>query len=211
MSFSKLTTGAGIYLIPEWGAEWNAAYDADSKVNMSNGTRTSVVENVVGGPGSDDIEGGKDDNTLRPGGGATDYLYDWGGYDGDSKYEAIPVSNDTYKSFTANTGTDYVTDYGGTADVVDLKEYESSGVYVDKIDLDKDGTEESFSLTMPDNTKVILVGYFSKYGEGQEGKIEEIRFADDTISEAATQDMSAASTREGSGNVTAQDLAAEAQ
>jgi hypothetical protein len=104
-----------------------------------------------------------------------------------------------------------VTDFGGTADVVDLKEYESSEVYVDTIDLNNNGTEESLQLTMPNDTKVIVVGYFINYYTGQEGKIEEIRFADDTISDAQTQDVSAATAREGSGNVTAQDLAAEAK
>lgn len=214
-SFSRLTAGVNVYLIPEWGKDWNAVYDAadDStlRVGMSTATRDSRIENVVGGAGEDYVAAGKENNILRPGGGATDQLRDYGGYDGTTSYPAIPVSDDTYKSFTSNTGTDYVIDFGGTADVVDLKEYESSEVYVDTVDVDNNGTEESLRLTMPDNTEVIVVGYFTNYYTGQEGKIEEIRFSDDTISEAATTDMSAASTREGSGNVTAQDLATEAQ
>ncbi len=214
LSFSRLTAGVNVYLIPEWGEDYNAVYDDDDttlRVGMSTSTRDSLVENIVGGAGEDYIAGGKDSNVLRPGGGATDNLRDWGGYDGSTSFPAIPVSNDIYKSFSANTGTDYVTDYGGTADVIDLKEYESSEVYVDTADLNNNGTEESLLLTMPDNTEVIVVGYFINYYTGQEGKIEEIRFADDTISEAATQDMSAASASEGSGNVTAQDLATEAK
>ncbi|MBA3471615.1 MAG: M10 family metallopeptidase C-terminal domain-containing protein [Rubrobacter sp.] len=215
LSFSRLTAGVNVYLIPEWGEDYNAVYDAadDStlRVGMSTSTRDSLVENVAGGAGADYIAGGKGDNVLRPGGGATDNLRDWGGYDGSTSFPAIPVSNDTYKSFSANTGTDYVTDYGGTLDIVDLKEYESSEVYVDTIDLNNSGTEESLQLTMPNDTEVIVVGYFINYYSGQEGKIEEIRFADDTISDAQTQDVSAASAREGSGNVTAQDLAAEAK
>ena len=67
------------------------------------------------------------------------------------------------------------------------------------------------SLSREQVREVVVVGYFINYYTGQEGKIEEIRFADDTISDAQTQDISAASTREGSGNVTAQDLAAEAK
>jgi Ca2+-binding RTX toxin-like protein len=215
LSFSKLTAGVNVYLIPEWGEDYNAVYDAadDStlRVSMSTTKKDYLIENVAGGAGADYIAGGKDDNVLRPGGGATDNLRDWGGYDGSTSFPAIPVSNDTYKSFSANTGTDYVTDFGGTLDIVDLKEYESSEVYVDTIDLNNNGTEESLQLTMPNDTKVIVVGYFINYYTGQEGKIEEIRFADDTISDAQTQDVSAASAREGSGNVTAQDLAAEAK
>ncbi len=215
LSFSKLTAGVNVYLIPEWGEDYNAVYDAadDStlRVGMSTTRNDSLIENIVGGAGEDYVAGGKADNVLRPGGGADDELRDWGGYDGSTSFPAIPVSNDTYKSFTANTGTDYVTDFGGTADVIDLKEYESSEVYVDTADLNNNGTEESLRLTMPDNTEVIVVGYFINYYAGQEGKIEEIRFADDTIGEAAPQDLSTASAREGSGNVTAQDLAAEAQ
>lgn len=212
LSFAKLTTGVNVYLIPEWGDGYNAVYDDDDstlRVSMSTPRTDYLIENVAGGAGEDYIAGGKGDNVLRPGGGATDNLRDWGGYDGSTNFPAIPVSNDTYKSFSANTGTDYVTDYGGTADVIDLRNYESYEVYVDAIDLNNNGTEESLELTMPNDTKVVVVGYFINYYTGQEGKIEQIRFSDDTISEAQTQDMSAASAREGTNNVTAQDLAAE--
>lgn len=215
MSFSKLTAGVNVYLLPEWGNDFNAVYDAadDStvRVSMSTAKKDYLVENVAGGAGADYIAGGAGDNVLSPGGGATDNLRDYGGYDGSTNFPAIPVSNDTYKSFSANTGTDYVTDFGGTLDVVDLKEYESSEVYVDALDLNNNGTEESLELTMPNGTEVVVVGYFTTYYTGQEGKIEEIRFADDTIGDAETQDVSAASAREGSDNVTAQDLAAEAK
>src|SRR5215210_1617162 len=140
LSFSTLTTGVGVYLVPEWTStehgDWDAAYDGDDKVDIrSTSRKTSLIENVVGGQGTDEINGGKDENTLRPGGGADDELIDWGGYDGTSGWSAIPVSNDTYKGFKDNTGKDYVTDYGGTADVLDLKPYEAAEVYVDAVDL----------------------------------------------------------------------------
>lgn len=219
MSFSTLSAGVNVYLIPEWGDDYNAVYDKDDttvRVSMSVGTSDSVIENVVGGLGADYIAGGKPNNVLRPGGGATDTLRDWGGYDGSSSFPAIPVSNDTYKNFTANTGRDYVIDYGGSADVVDLKQYEASEVYVDGFDYNGNGTDESLRLVTGKNAdgkdiEIIIVGYFINYYKGQEGKIEEIRFSDDTISEVQTQDLAAASAREGSDNVTAQDLAAEAK
>jgi hypothetical protein len=56
---------------------------------------------------------------------------------------------------------------------------------------------------------VIIVGYFTDLYVGQEAKIEEIRFADDTVATAQPQDLSDAAAREGSSNVTAKDLTAE--
>ena len=216
LSFSTLTTGVNVYLLPEWGADYNAVYDDDDttlRVSMSNGTKVSTIENVAGGLGEDYLAGGSAENTLRPGGSAKDILKDWGGYDGSTGFAAIPNSNDTYKGFKDNTGIDYVIDYGGSADVVDLKPYESTDVYVDAVDLNNNGTDESLSLKYKNSAgadaEIIIVGYFLNYYTGQEGKIEEIRFADDTISAAQAQDLAAASAREGSSNVTAKDLAAE--
>ena len=220
LSFSTLTTGVNVYLLPEWGDDYNAVYDDDDttlRVSMSNGTKDSIIENVAGGLGGDYLAGGKSENILKPGGGATDTLKDWGGYDGDpenlDKFPAISVSNDTYKGFKDNTGIDYVIDYGGSADVVDLKPYESSDVYVDAVDLNNSGTDESLSLKYKNsagaNAEIIIVGYFLNYYTGQEGKIEEIRFADDTVAAARPQDLADASASEGSSNVTAKDLATE--
>jgi hypothetical protein len=216
LSFFTLTAGVNVYLLPEWGDDYNAVYDDDDstlRVSMSNGTKDSIIENVAGGLGEDFIAGGKESNTLRPGGGADDTLKDWGGYDGSTGFPAIPNSNDTYKGFKDNTGTDYVVDYGGSADVVDLKPYESTEVYVDAVDLNNNGTDESLSLKYKNSAgadaEIIIVGYFLNYYTGQEGKIEEIRFADDTVATAQPQDLSDASARKNSSNVTAKDLAAE--
>jgi hypothetical protein len=124
LNFSAVSTGVGVYLVPEWGNAWNAAYDGSDRVNMT----TYVIENAIGGSGSDSVQGGKDNNTLLPGGGARDDLLDWGGYDVDPDYpdfEAIPASNDTYKGFTSNTGLDHVIDYGGDADKLDLSSFYS--------------------------------------------------------------------------------------
>jgi Ca2+-binding RTX toxin-like protein len=216
LSFSTLTTGVNVYLLPEWGDDYNAVYDDDDstlRISMSNGTKISTIENVAGGLGEDYLAGGKSENVLKPGGGATDTLKDWGGYDGSTGFVAIPNSNDTYKGFKDNTGTDYVIDYGGSADVVDLKPYESTDVYVDAVDLNNNGTDESLSLKYKNsagaNAEIIIVGYFLNYYTGQEGKIEEIRFADDTVTAAQPQDLADASASEGSSNVTAKDLAAE--
>ena len=217
LSFSTLTTGVNVYLLPEWGNDYNAVYDDDDttlRVSMSNSTKDSIIENVVGGLGEDYIAGGKANNTLKPGGGATDRLVDRGGYDGTTEFPAIAVSNDTYRGFKDNTGTDYVTDYGGTADVLDLRPFEAADVYVDSFDYNGNGTDESLRLVTGKNAEgedieVIVIGYFLNYYVGQEGKIEEIRFADDTITEAQPEDVADASAREGSSNVTAKDLAAE--
>jgi Ca2+-binding RTX toxin-like protein len=217
MSFSTLSTGVNAYLIPEWGDAWNAVYDTDDetvRVYLSTTTRDSLIEQFTGGLGEDYVASGGANNTLRPGGGADDELRDYGGYGGGGMYDPIPKSDDTYRSFASNTGTDRVTDYGGSADVLDLRPFESTDVYVDRVDAvedDNDTTEQSLRLVTGKNAEgedieVIIVGYFTnRY------KIEEIRFADDTISTAQTQDLAAASAREGSNNVTAKDLATEAR
>ena len=176
VNFSKVTTGVVTYLIPEWGVDWNAAYNGTNKVGM----RSSIVENAIGGSGDDFIYGGKDKNTLRPGAG-TDELWDWGGYPGDPEYTAIPVSDDTYKGFGTSTGTDYVIDWGG-ADTIDLKSFDSSEVYFDSIDINDNGTEESLLLLTDDNSGVIVVGHFIDYYTGQEGRVEQVAFADGTVS-----------------------------
>ena len=216
MSFNTLSTGVNVYLIPEWGKAWNAVYDDDStlRVSMSSSTKDYLIENVIGGTGEDYIAGGKANNTLRPGGGATDQLRDYGGYDGSSGFPSIPDSDDTYKGFSSNTGTDYVIDYGGAADVVDLKPFESTDVYVDAVDVNNNATDESLRLITGknadgSNVEAIIVGYFANYYTGQEGKIEEIRFADDTISAAQPQDLANAATREGASKPTAKSLVTE--
>ncbi len=209
LNFSRVSTGVGVYLIPEWGVEWNAAYDGSARVNMT----TYVVENAIGGSGSDSIQGGKDDNTLRPGGGARDDLIDWGGYDvdpDDPEYEAIPVSNDTYTGFSTNTGLDHVIDYGGAEDKLDLKPYDSSEVYIDAVDLNGNGTDESLLLLTGDNIGVVIEGYFRNLYAGQEGKVEEIVFADSTLTdEAEVQAMADASANDSSRAAAAEKLVSE--
>lgn len=176
VNFSKVTTGVETYLIPEWGSGWNTAYNGTNKVDM----RSSIIENAIGGSGDDFIYGGKDKNTLRPGAG-TDELWDYGGYPGNSTYAAIPNSDDTYKGFGASTGTDYVVDWGG-ADTIDLKSFDSSEVYFDSIDINGNGTNESLLLLTGDNSGIIVVGHFIDYYAGQEGRVEQIAFADETVS-----------------------------
>lgn len=209
LNFSQVSTGVGVYLVPEWGYGWNAAYDGSDKVNMT----SYVVENAIGGSGADEIDGGKEDNTLMPGGGGADYLIDWGGYDVDPDYpgyEAIPVSNDTYKGFTANTGLDHVIDYGGDADRLDLSSFYSYEVYIDAVDLNGNGTEESLLILTGENTGVVIEGYFRNRYAGQEGEIEEIIFADGTISdEAEAQALAEASAQDGERAAAAEKLVSE--
>ena len=196
LNFSRLTTGVEVYLIPEWGPDWNAAYNGNNQVNMG----SSVIENAIGGSGKDFIYGGKDQNTLRPGNGDKDELWDYGGYPGNSSYVAIPVSDDTYKGFTSSSGTDYVVDWGGSADTIDLRSFDSSEVYFDAVDLNGNGTNESLLLLTGDNSGVIVVGHFINYYAGQEGHVEQIMFADgtfntDEVQQAQAKAFSAAADR----------------
>ena len=147
LSFSRTLTDVTVYLIRQWGPAYNRAYTLIG--NPDGATRlqqvslgTSVVENAAGGVGSDYIHGGGERNTLQPGAGTGNYLWDYGGMSASTflnpNQPGLPASN-IFKGFELNSGNDYVYDFAGTADVLDLRPFSSSGVYIDAVDLDSGG------------------------------------------------------------------------
>jgi len=167
------TEGADISLIPEWGSfGYNRVFKSTTdKVNFSSGT---VIERAVGTSGNDDIYGGKESNILKPGPGGfvnEDILVDWGGCSSTQCLAPGPLaaSNDTYKGL--KSGTSYITDYGGSADTLDLSYLSSDEVHFE------------FS----GNTLVIYLGgvntqvQISNYLSSQQFRIEKIVFSDTTI------------------------------
>jgi hypothetical protein len=187
LSFSQLDTNVQVYLIRQFGPSNNLAISGVDRVDLG----ASVVENATGGRGGDILSGGSDRNTLNPGGGGTDRLSDLGGIDGSRGFPELPASNDTFKGFESNTGTDQVTDWGGTADVVDLRPFASSEVYVTAIDFDGDGDQESLQIVTGASAQVIVVGHFGEYRDftsccGQQGLIEQLVFSDGTFSGQGT-------------------------
>jgi hypothetical protein len=207
---SKMT----IRLIPDWGSInpiYNRAEDATVArgqvrffYTTSSGVVQSIIENAIGGQGDGDtIQGGRGKNVLQPGGGATDTLRDNGGWkDGAQGLPGIPASNDVYKGFGSNTGTDLIEDWGGTNDSLDMRPFSTDEVYIDSIDLDGlRGTEESLMILTgaSDLEGVIVVGHFGPYSDlsstyGQLGQIETIMFANATITDTeALGSLSAAS------------------
>ena len=202
LSFSQLDTNVYVFLIRQWGPGSNRAYSGTNQLNLG----ASVVENVTGGRGDGDyIFGGSDRNTLNPGGGATDYLDDYGGTnDGSGGQPELPASNDVFKGFESNTGTDEVTDYGGTADVVDLRPFASSEVYVTAVDYDGDGDQESLQIVTSASAQVIVRGHFGEFSNntsayGQQGRMESLVFSDGTFSGQGTVESSSTSTASATG------------
>lgn len=114
--------GADIGLIPEWESfGYNRVFkSATEKANYASGT---VIEKAVGTSGNDEIYGGKESNTLKPGPGTVaneDVLVDWGGCSSSQCLGPgpLPASNDRYAGL--DPGTTNITDYGGGADTLDL-------------------------------------------------------------------------------------------
>ncbi len=188
LSFSQLDTNVNVFLIRQWGASNNVAISGADRVDLG----ASVVENATGGRGGDTLSGGSDRNTLNPGGGGSDRLSDFGGWnDGSGGQPELPASNDVFKGFESNTGTDSVTDWGGTADVMDLRPFASSEVYVTAVDVDGDGDQESLQIVTGASAQVIVRGHFGEYSDftsccGQQGRIESLVFSDGTFSGQGT-------------------------
>jgi hypothetical protein len=169
--------------------------------------------------GWDRIYGGGERNTLQPGGGLNE-ISDYGGWkDGALGRPGLPASNDVFKGFE-NTGNNRVYDWGGTADVLDMRPFSSSEVYVDALDLDSNGTKESLQIVYRNSTgatvQVLVVGHFGAYSyftsdSGQQGRIEQLVFSDGTFSGesevgSGTASASAASSEEASANDTVEGL-----
>ncbi len=182
--------GVEVLLVPQWGPGFNTASGPGGEAVALG---ASVVENVVGSqsPANDAIGGGVGKNSLQPGGGGSDTLGDYGGWkDGADGHPGLPVSDDTYKGFGQNTGDVYVLDWGGAADLVDLRPLASGDVYLAAVDLDVNGTKESLQIVTGPNTQVVVVGHFSEWSGytaiyGQHGQVETVLFADGPVNAGA--------------------------
>jgi hypothetical protein len=113
----------------------------------------------------------------------------------------IPASNDVYKGFATNTGTDFIQDFGGNGDVLDLRPYSTGDVFVTAIDFDGMlSSTESLQIVTGLTGQIIIVGQFGDVSNittdfNYHGHIETIRFADKTFSSAsALQSITVAST-----------------
>jgi hypothetical protein len=208
VNFHHVVTGpVAINLVPEWtslGSNFNGVVSlSSSRVQFSytlNGKAVeSFVENAIGSQGVDRktgngdlIVGGGGKNILQPGGGGFDSLRDVGGWnDGPEGRPEIPVSNDVYKGFASNTGTDFVIDYGGNGDVLDLRPFSTEEIYFDAIDTDDDGATETLQIVMSTTTQVLILGQFADVpglpgGANFHGRIETIIFTDETIKDIGT-------------------------
>jgi hypothetical protein len=215
VDFHAVTTGpVSVGLVPEWvdvDPLFNRGSGPNGEVRFAyevNGqTIQSIVENAIGGQGDgDNIAGGGGKNILQPGGGAVDVLLDAGGRDdGPDGNPEIPVSNDVYKGFASNTGTDIVQDFGGTGDVLDLRPFATTDVFATSINLDDTSiTPESLQIVTGFTGQIIIFGQFADVTNTAElnyhGHIETIRFADKTFSTAsALQSAAVTSTAAPSG------------
>ena len=186
VSFSGVGTNSYIHLIPQWRAlGYNAAITTDSGGVVHRVTLgSSVVERAVGGSGNDHLITGAGPNTLKGGAGGNDYLWDGGGYPGGGDQVALPASDDAYRGFAAGPGTDTVADWGGGADVLDLRPWESSDVYVDTYNYG--GSGPNSLIVSNGDWGVLVLGHFAPAVGGQEnGTMEKIVFADETITSAS--------------------------
>ena len=178
------------------------AYQANGAVVQS------VVENAIGGQGDGDgIAGGEGKNIIQPGGGGADELGDFGGWDdGPAGIPELPASNDIYKGFAGNTGTDIVIDYGGAKDLLDMRPFAIEDVAITAIDLDNNATNESLQIVTSATSQVVVYGQFGDIFDQEaksnlHGQIETIRFADTTFStESALRNLAVASTEASAGN-----------
>ena len=187
VSFSGVGTRSFIALIPQWRAQgYNVAatYDPVSDVSHTVTLGSSVVERAVGGSESDWIYTGAGPNTLKGGAGGNDVLFDGGGTPGNEDQVALPASDDVYRGFAAGPGTDKVFDWGGGADVLDLRPWESSDVYVDSFSYVS--TSPNCLIVSNGDRGVAVYGHFAPSFEGWEnGTMEKIVFADETIKSAS--------------------------
>jgi hypothetical protein len=178
-------------IIREWGAGATFFDGPGGSIDFSTAAGIAKIENVILGNGDGDfVEGGTGTNVLQPGGGATDWLLDFGGWnDGPAGNPELPVSNDVFKGFAANTGTDTVFDWGGSGETVDLRPFSTEDVYITRFDADSNGTQESLQIITSPTTQVVLIGHFGPYSTytsdyGQNGRIEKLIFADVTFTTA---------------------------
>ena len=187
------TGGIVVHLVREWDPSF-FGMDAEGPggiIDFSTAAGQATIEKVIGGQGDGDvIETGSGPHTLQPGGGAGDELYDDGGWnDGPGGQPDLPVSNDIFKGFGDNTGTDLVFDFGGDKDVVDMRPFSTDDVYISRRDFARNGTEESLQIVTGPTSQVIIIGHYSEYLEytsrfNMQGRIEKLIFADATFTSA---------------------------
>ena len=199
LDFSAATAMVFARLVPEWGPEYNYAlsyytpeFGPGGRVDLGR----SVVETIVGGSsqGMDYLSGGGQDNVLRPGAGKCDALGDAGGWpDGLLGRPGLRASDDTYAGLGRVTETLNVQDWGGAADVVDLRPLTTADVYAVAVNLDPDaagnGTAESLMIVTGAVSEVVLYGqlgafypdYETAETYGYRGRIERLVFADRTV------------------------------
>lgn len=221
MDFSAVTASMDIVL-PSFPGE--SAYAASYSPDMLAYTSTarisgdSEIESAVGGSGEDYLYGAEAPNTLQPGSGAAeDVMWDYGGWQGrfgydDPRLYEFTASNDTYKGFSTNSGLDYVVDYGGAADTLDLSNFNSPShpegtVVLTRVDSPDDGVpNESLIVSFGLFGGVMVYDYFGAVQGGitptaitdclsgttgtrdlgcttsHSGTIEKLMFADQTLS-----------------------------
>jgi hypothetical protein len=203
LSFAKVTnSGIGLILVRQWDRNYAFTFvdDAANRVDLG----SSSVEKVVGSPATDHLTGGGEANLLDGGGGPGDQLYDYGGWrDGADRNPGLPASSDTFAGVAANTaGMAMVQDWGGSADVVDLRPLRLADVYIDRIQSDGDPEVEGLQIVTGPDQWVWIPGQFGEYLDrtersGQHGQIEKLVFADVTIDAGEVAGLAAASARAG--------------
>ena len=100
---------------------------------------------------------------------------------------AIAMLLSATAAFAAGPGYDEVFDYGGEADVLDLRPWESSDVYLGGHDLDGDGPLDTLSVSAGDRG-VNVYGHFApapQLGFDESGTMEKIIFANETLTSAS--------------------------
>ena len=199
LDFAKVNnSGIGVILIRQWDRNFafTLADDAANRVDLG----ASSVEKVVGSPKADIMTGGGEANVLDGSGGPGDQFYDYGGWhDGADDKPGLPTSNDAYLGAAANTaGTVMVQDWGGSADVVDLRPLRLAEVYIDRVQSDSDPELEGLQIVTGPDQSVWVPGQFGEYQDrtsryGQHGQIEKLIFADVTIDAGEVAGLAAAS------------------
>jgi hypothetical protein len=204
VSFADVTgSRVQIWLVPEWGRRYNRATRSE-EYTVEFGT--SPIENATGtGVGSDELYGGGGANVLHPGrAGNADFdrLSDFGGWrEGADGRPGLPASNDRYTGFAEHGGRVYVQDWGGAADVLDLRPLALTDVRVERVDVDETPEElESLQITERDGSGVVVLGHFGEWrndtaASGQRGRIEKLVFADGTFDAAKAASLTAASAK----------------
>jgi hypothetical protein len=195
LNFRGVRTGAVTVLMIR---QWRVANPTNTSASGPGGTiaftsaDNAAIEKVIGGQGDGDaIYTGGGPHSVQPGGGADDILTDYAGWNGALGLPELPASNDTYKGFASNTGTDVVQDWGG-ADVLDLRPLSTEDIYLSRINADSDtnGTEESLQIVTGASAQLVLAGHYGPYLDstssfGQQGQIETLIFADATFTSAS--------------------------